>query len=366
MNNSKEQISASGLMFSVGCFIQGSTLLVGFVTGVTMQDTWMCVLFGFIVALPIVFMLGVLGEKFPGKNLIDINEIVFGKVVGKIISSLYVFFFLSLTFLNTSVVTDFVNGAILTETPEIVILIMFVAVCGYAVYKGLETMTRYSVIILIIVVVTVLFNSALMVKDMKFENFQPMFTFPLIKYVQSTHEIVVLPFNILVFSMLFSSVKKPSQIKKSLFGGFFIGAIILMFFILRDTAIFGPLVNNVANPTFDAIRLINLANTLTRMEILYAIIMLLLLFFKISILFYATAKGLSQIFNLKTYKSIVLILGVIIIFLSYNSFDSSLQNTYFAVNIGPAYQTFFEVILPLLTLIVASIRGFRKPVGVSI
>ena len=126
MNNQKEQVSSASLMFTIGCFIQSSTLVVGYITGVAKQDTWLTVIFGFIVALPIIWIFAALGEKFPGKNLIEINDAVFGKIPGKIISVLYIFFFFSLTFLNSGVMTDFVSSSLLPDTPDIAVLIMFI------------------------------------------------------------------------------------------------------------------------------------------------------------------------------------------------------------------------------------------------
>ena len=367
MNNQKEQVSSASLMFTIGCFIQSSTLVVGYITGVAKQDTWLTVIFGFIVALPIIWIFAALGEKFPGKNLIEINDVVFGKIPGKIISVLYIFFFFSLTFLNSGVMTDFVSSSLLPDTPDIAVLIMFIGVCGYAVRKGLETMTRYSLVFIIIVSVVLIINSLLLIKDMRLDNFQPSFTYPLKNYIQATNEVSILSFgNIVVFFMFFSSLKTPSQIKKPLFGGLIIGAATMIFISARDIAVLGPIIRMITIPAYDAVRLINLANTLTRMEILYAGILLMMLFFKISVLYYATVRAIAQIFNMKSYKLLVPVIGVLIIIFAYNAFDSSAENSYNAANIAPIYQTLFEVILPLVTLIVASIRGFRKPVGANI
>jgi len=362
VKNSKEQISSYILTFTIACFIQCSTLLVGFVSDITSQDTWFCVIIAFIVSLPIIWIFTTLAEKFPGKNIIEINNIVLGNVFGKIFSLFYIFLFLQLTAVNTRIASTFVVGSIMPETPQLAIIIMFVFVCGYAARKGLETMTRYSVIFVIIVMIMLIFNSSLLIREMHFSNFLPFLTYPVKNYIQSTHIITILPFSdIFVFFMLFSNIKNPQKLKKSVFWGLIIGAITLLFITTRDIAVLGPMIDIFANPSFEAVRLINISNFLTRMEIFYAIIWLFLLFFKISILFYVTTKAIAQIFNLSSYKQLVPIVGVIISCYALFIFKSSMESSYDVANISPFFQTFIQIILPLITLIVASSRGFKKP-----
>lgn len=129
MKSWKEQISSSQLMFSMACFIFGSTLLTGFVTGVTQQETWISTIAGYILSLPILVIYVLLANKYPGKSIIQITIEIFGDVLGRVISIFYIFFFFSLCFLNTNDVGDFVSGYIMPDTPVVAIYIMFVFIC---------------------------------------------------------------------------------------------------------------------------------------------------------------------------------------------------------------------------------------------
>lgn len=361
MKNQKEQISSSMLLFSIACYIQSTALFIGFISSVTKQDTWIAIIIGLIIVLPIILIFTSLSGKFPGKSLIEINDIVYGKILGKIFSILYIFFFFTLAFLNTTISADFVTGTLIPETPKLAILILFISTCCYAVRKGPETMTRYSTLFSIIIILVVIINSLLLIKNMKFSNFEPSFSLPFMKYIQGAQTAAFLPFaETIVFFMLFPNLKNPTEIKKPLFGGLIIGAITILAVSLRDTAVLGPLVSYLINPAFEAVRLINLADILTRMEILYAIILLMLLFFKVSILIYAIVKGLEQIFNISSYKILVPIVGIIVVYFALIVFDSSMEHSFWGANIASIYSMLFNFILPLITLIVASIRGFRK------
>ena len=361
MNSGKEQISSKQLMFSVGCFIQGSALLTGFVAGVTKQDTWIAVISGFVISLVIIGLYNTLANRFPGKNIIQISFSVFGPIFGRVVSLFYVFFFLSLAFLNTDIMGDFYAGYIMPETPKIVFEAMLIFICAWAVRKGVETMTRYSVLFVILAFLVLFFNSILLISSMKFNNFLPAFTLPIKKYVQASHTMAILPFSeIFIFFMFFPNVKNPDGIKKAMYGGLLIGSVTFFINVLRDISVLGSVNALYTSPTFEVVRLINVGNVLTRFEVLYATILVILLFFKVSMVYYAAVYGVAEIFGLRSYRILVPAFGVIIVVLALSVFESAIDSAYWGKNFSAVYSTFFEVILPLLTLIVAAVRKKLK------
>jgi spore germination protein KB len=361
MKNPKEQISSNALMFSIACFIQGTSLLSNFVTGVTRQETWIVVITGFILHLLILYIYVALANKFPGKTLIEINDSVFGNLLGKIFSIIYIFYFFSLSFLDSRILGDFVVGYIMPETPMVVVLTMFIFTCCYAVRKGTVVMTDYSTLFVIIATVLPLFTTALLIPNMKLTNFFPIFSLPIKNYIQGTHTLAVVPTSgTFLFFMMFPDLQNPQKIAKPLFVGTIIGMSSMLFFVIRDTAVIGSSVALVASPTFEVIRLINVANVFTRMEILYALVLIVLLFFQISTLIYATTKATAQFFSLTSYKILVYVIGSLTITFSILAFKSSDEHGFWGENISATYCTFFSVILPLITLITATIQNFYK------
>ena len=352
MNLGKEQISARQLMFSIACFVQGSSLISSFVTATTKQESWIVVIAGYIVSLPILGMYAALAHTFPGKSIVEISIIVFGNILGRIVSLLYIYFFFSLAFLNTEVLGGFINGFIMLKTPMIAILIMFIFVCAWAVRSGVETMTRYSVPFVIITFIMLFITSILLIKDMKFDNLFPIFSLPMVKYIQSTHTMAILPFcEIFSFFMLFPYVKETNKISSALFGGMTIGAITLLLTILRDAAVLGPLIPILSSPNYEAIRFIDVEHILTRLEVIYAGILIMLIFFKVVIVFFAAVTGIAQVFNLHSYRTLVPIVGVLIIIFSFEAFGSAVESSYWGANVAAVYSTLFEVILPGVTLL---------------
>jgi len=360
------KITGRQLTFSVACFIHGSTLLSSFVVGITKQDTWVAVLMGFLISMIPAFMYITLAKKFSGKNIIFINEIVFGKVLGKFISALYVLFFFSLVFLNTREVGMFVTGYVLSETPLAVVSIMLMVTCAYAANKGIVPLARIAFLCMALMIAVKVLSTVLLIPQMDLSNFAPSFTLPLIKYIQSAHTIAILPFDeVMVFLMIFPYVEETSDIGKSFIGGIVIGFVLMFIICIRDWAVFGPISPILSQLTFQTARILRISDIINRTEVFFAIVLFVLQFFKISILLFATTLGVAQLFGLNSYKPIVLIVGAISVCFSIIVWDSVAESVYWGSNVAAVYSSFFEVVLPAMTLLVILIKKKSKKAEVA-
>lgn len=361
MELEKGKISDSQLIFSIGCFIQGSTLLSAFVISVSKQDTWFVVLTGFIASLGVMGIYIALMKRYPYKNILQMFEAIFGVFAGKIISTLYFFYFLSLAALNSRDVGNFVLGYILPDTPMIAVLAMFMFVCSWVVRSGIENLVRYSFWYVLVSFIVIFLIYVLLIKDMKFSNLLPAFTLPPVKYVQGTHIVAAIPFcEIVVFLMMVPSLREQDKAARSFLLGLLIGGVTLLAIVIRDVATLGNLIGIVALPSYEAVKLIDIADILTRMEVLYAIELLFLQFFKVSVLFYATVLAMAHVLGLRSYKPYVLTTGIIIASLSIIVFRSPMENAQWGPTVAPFYNTIFQLLFPGIALLTSLLRGLFK------
>lgn len=351
MNSIKEQISQRMLMFSIACFVQSTASFTGFATSILKQEAWISVVLGYLVSFPLIWVYIKLSELYPHKTLIEINDCVLGPILGKIFSSMYIWFFFSLIFLNANNLGGFVVNNVMPETPIVLVIAMIVIVSALAVRKGLETMTRYCALFIVLVILFITINSSLLIDQMQRYNFLPVFTFPAIEYIQATHTIAILPFcEVICFMLLFPCTNNPTSLKKPVYLGVSLGALTILTVTVRDTAVLGSLNSYYLLPTYEAIKLISAEHMIIKSEVLFIIVLITLEFFKISILPYVTVKSISQLFGLKSYKYLVIVVAVLSIGFAYNAFPSVVDHAYWGSNIAAQYSTFFEVILPVITL----------------
>ncbi len=358
MQIEKQQIIWQELFFAIACFIQGATVVISsFVLTITMQDSWMIAFTGLISVSLLAWLYIRILWRYPGKNLIQINDLVLGPIVGKLFSVLYIFFFLTLASLNTRDMGTFVVNNIMPETPIAIVIIMFLFVCAWAVRSGIGNMMKYAFIFMMMAFMVISITTPPLLGSMSPQNFLPMFSLPLAKYIQATHIVTVIPLGeILAFTMIIPQVKDQSKVPKAIALGLGVGTLLMVMILCRDIATLGNLATLMSLSSFEAIRTINLWEVISRMEVLYATAMVTLQFFKVSILYYAGVVGLAQLCGLQHYRSVVGVYGVLIANYAQIVFHSATENAAWGTQTAPFFSSFFVIVLPALTMLVILMR----------
>jgi len=361
MSIEKGKISCQQLLFLFAGFIEGSALLIDFTVGITEHQTWMVILAGLIISTPVILSYAVLAKKFPGMNLVQINDMVYGRFLGKIISIYYIFFFSMTLSFNIRDVGELYITFLMQDTPFIFFLIVFTVTCAYAVIKGIEVLTRISHLILVIGLFAVISTFILLIDQMDFSNFLPFFELPFIKIFQGIHIVSMIPFGeTVVFLMIMGCLNKSEHAVKNTFFGLLIGAASLLIVAVRNTAVLGKTQTIWTSASFQAIRLINIGTVLTRMDFLIGIALTILMFFKCSIFLYVMVVAVSQLFGLKTYEPLVLPLAAIEVIIAATVFQSPVDHAMITQNAGIIYSAPLVFVIPPLSLLIAKIRGLPK------
>lgn len=361
MSIEKGKISSLQLFFLVAGFVQGSVLLTDFTVGITEKQTWMVILAGLVVTVPFILCYVALSKRFPGMNVVQINDIVYGRFLGKAVSLYYIFFFLMTLSFNILDVGELYTTFLTPDMPFILILAVFTATCAYAVTKGIEVLARMSHLFVVIGTFVPIITFVLLIDQMDFTNFLPLFELPFIRIFQGIHIMSAIPFGeTLVFLMIMGCLNKTEHAVKSTLIGLSIGAMCLIFIAVRDTAVLGSTQIIWTSPSFQSIRLIDIGTVLTRMDFLIGIAQTVLIFFKCCIFFYALAVALSQLFGLKSYLPLVLPLAGIEVIIAATVFQSPVDHAVITQNAGIIYSVPLMYIIPPLSLLLAKIRGLPK------
>lgn len=359
----KDQISSRELLFSVAAYVQASALLTAFIMGVLKQSSWIGVIAAYILALILLAVILFLASKFPGMGLVMINDAVFGKVLGRIISFGYCFFFFTLISLNTADLNGFIVGYIMPETPPIAIIAPLLLVCVLAARKGIDAVFRSGPLFSILQIIVLVLFTVLLIPNMKLTNILPVLDVTPKAFMQGTNTLVSLPFGDLFIVLLaIPSISKVKNFKANIFKGFTMGAVMTLLIVLVDVLVLGPLISYVSLPRFETVRLIDIFDVLTRMDTLYAYVLIVMRYFKLCILLYACSLIFAQIFELKSYVPVVSTFGMLAAVFSLFIFRTGAESSQWAATTAAVYGTFFNTVLPLLTLIVFLIRSLIKKV----
>lgn len=361
MHDQNEYIRPSQYMLLISGFLTGSLLILAFLSSIAKQDSWIIVLVSAVAVTPLVAVYVFISRAFSGRSLMEIHDVVYGRALGRAISILYVFFFLSLLSYNVRDLSIFYSGAVTPDIPQVVIVIVTTLTCAYAAKKGMKAIARTNFIIIVLVLIVLAFTLVSLIGQMDFKNLLPLLELPAEKVAQSTIIMSLVPFGeIVLLMMVIPFVRQNKKLGKFSLGGLGIAALFYLIVSIRNITVLGASGNYFSLPSYESARMINIGEFLSRLEILIALNQTSVIFIKISILYYATVKGLAQIFNLKSHVSLILPVGAITVVYAMIAHPSEADH----VQWGAKYAAFFELpfvaVLPLLTLLVMLIRKLPR------
>ena len=359
----KGKISGKQYMFAVACFLQASLKTTAFLAGITFHESWVVAIAGTLLSLPLLFLFRAFMVRFPRSNLIEIFQDVFGPVIGKVLGAAYIWFFVTLTCSNLILLGEYSKITLLALTPRSVLILTCVLVAAWAVRNGISVVTRYGLLIVVAEILVTIFAIFLVWGQINLANFLPLFTLPAASYAQGLLFMVAVPYGeLIMFSMIKPSADmSPKDTGRYWFTGVAIGAVTILISMIQTVGVLGNTFHLFALSGLASLQISEAIEPFSRMEMMFAIGMVLLLFFKIMLSYYASVLAAAQLFGLKSYKRLVLVIGgFLVVYCSLLSTDS-IAFFHMLESTIPVIWTLFVVLIPVLTFLVA--RARKRPVA---
>ncbi|NLY46545.1 MAG: endospore germination permease [Tissierella sp.] len=347
----KEIITTKQAIFLVIIFIIGTSIIL---TGITMakQDIWISIILALSAIMPMIFVYCKIISLFPGKNLFEILDIIYGKIIGRIFSLLYILYFLYLGALCVRNITEFIQVVSFRLTPQYFSGIWIILVSSYMVRSGIEVFGRWANLVCVLLLALILIMTLLSMSQLDFQNVLPVLYEGWSPVLKSTINIFSFPFGeIVVFLALFNTLKEPKKTFKILSLSTLIGGGLILIVSIRSVLILGtPLVDNTSFPTYYANTIITIGSFLENVAIFSSIILLLAGFAKFTTCLFAICLGLKHVFNTKEYGIYSLPVGLIVLIISQLLFSSTMEMME-NFDYYHYYALPFQTVLPLITLV---------------
>lgn len=353
----KEFISNKQGITLIILFINGSATI--FVQGISAKsDLWLAFLIGVVMSFPLILMFSRLLSLFPERNLFDITEICFGKYFGKVLVLFFTWHCFYAVVVTLEDLGFFFRTNLFTETPGIVIMILFILPCAYAAKLGIEVLARWSEIFIPVTIFVVFSIFLLLLPKMEWSYLTPVLYQGMKPVIQGAFSTLTFPFAYTVGTLLvFTLTKERNSPYKIYFTGFFIGAAILFVIYLGIIVVLGPFnASAIYYPTYTAVSLISIGSFLQRLDILAAIVYLIGIFVQVNIFLLGSCKGLAKLFYFPDYRFIVWPITFLMVTVAVYEPGSIMHYFEFQDKVWPYYILPFEIILPFLIWIVAEIR----------
>ncbi|MFC4799732.1 endospore germination permease [Neobacillus sp. GCM10023253] len=327
------------------------------------HDLWLSPIWASGTGFFVVFLSYQLNKLFPKQTIIEYSEQILGKIFGKLIGGIFLFFYLHITGIIVREYGEFVSGAALFHTPMGVIIGTMVVVCSFAVLGGLEVMGRASEIIVPVVVLLYILLFILLIKDLEVNNLFPIMEKGIMPSLMGSIVPQSWYSEFILVSFLLPYVTNQ---KKGVKWGFIAVFIVLFLMVLTNIMtllLFGNLTASLTYPVMVAARYISIADFLEHLESIVMAIWIAGTFIKITVFYYALALGTAQWLKLSDYRPIVLPIGFLILLQGLWAARDLQELSHFLATSGAIYILSIQVILPVILLMTASIRkklGQRK------
>jgi len=131
--------------------------------------------------------------------------------------------------------------------------------------------------------------------------------------------------------------------------------------IIRDTGTLGVLVKYFIFPTFESIRMINIGEIFSRVEVFYAGVLMMLVFIKASVWLFAACEMSKSFESKQLSKYNPLIFGALAFVLTVIGNKFILNSIYTDMTFNIIANVIFEYVIPLILLLVGiTVYAVRK------
>jgi spore germination protein KB len=364
----KAKISSYQLFVLILLFELGSALLFPLATEAK-QDAWIAVLLGMLGSFVLFLVYHGLYCFYPDMLPTEYTQKIIGKVLGRILSYLYILYF---TYLAARVLRDF--GELLVtfaypDTPLFIINALLTLAVVYTIRKGIEVLARTGELLFVLMYLLAITGFILVVVSglIDINNLKPVLEDGILPVLKAAiTQTLYVPFGeVIVFTMIMPYLNKSKKARMTGLFALGLSGINLAIVMAFNISVLGvDLTTLAAFPLLSTIQTIQVADFLERLDVYFMLALIIGGFFKISIYCYAAVTGTANLFNIKEPSRMVYPIGLVILILSItmaSNFSGHLQE---GLQIVTLYLHLpFQVIIPIILLGIAFIKNRIRKKG---
>ena len=360
----KEMITSRQAICILVVYIFGSSVVMGVSTEAS-QDSWISLLLGALFAVPVFAAYARIMKLFPEKDFFEITGILFGKIGGKILNILMIWYAIHLAALVLRNFTEFIQVVAMPETPQLPVMIAMVLLTVYIAKSGVEILGKWSLIAAFLVIFVIALTIVLSLSKMNYSNLLPIMDHSVGTIVSGSYQLLTFPYaESVIFLGIGCAVKKKNSPYKIYLYALLISSVVLLFVILRNLGLLGALGSAEYFPSYAAARLINIGDFLTRIEGSISMNFILAGVTKITLCVIVAAKGVASVFGIKDYRGMVMPVGLLSVALCAVLYNNTMEMFSF-IKVYQYYAIPFEFAIPLTVWIAAEIKMRKAKLNVQ-
>jgi spore germination protein KB len=365
-----EKVSMGQLTILLITFEIGSAILVGVATGAK-QDAWLAVCIATLAALALVTVYTSLIRSGAGKNLYEIMEQQLTRKAAIVITLGYVGYFMYIAARIMRDLIELLATSVYPATPNEFIAFTFILVIAYILYLGLESFARTAEILMPYVAMFFAMMLLLLIVNGSIytSNLLPVLSDGLAPVIKEAFpKVVTFPFGELIaLTVIMAQADKPEKLRKTVWIGVGISGFLLAFVAFLQVTVLTPeRVGRTTFPLLSVNRNINVGYLFERLDGIVVFLMLIGIFIKVTVFFYAALKGMEFMAK-RPYRLFVVPSAILIALTSLMTASDYMEHLKEGLETVPAFLHIpFQLAFPFILWLIVVIRGQKnkpKPSG---
>ncbi|WP_227938971.1 GerAB/ArcD/ProY family transporter [Alkalihalobacillus deserti] len=326
------------------------------------RDLWLSPIWASSMGFLTVFIAYYLHKHYPKETIIEYSVHIVGRIPGKVIGFVYLFFFLHTTGIILRQYGEFIAGNFLLKTPGVVIFASMTLVCAFAVRGGLEVIARTAQLFAPIVILLYLMIVLFLTPELEPTKMLPVLEEGVMPSILGAFSLSTWFGEFILVAFMFPYLTDPKKGLK--WGNLSVLSVLLLMIITNVTALFlfGEITADLLYPIMTAGKYIEVGEFFAHLESVIMSIWVFGAFIKISVFYYVVSLSTAQWLNLSEYKSIVLPIGFLIVL--FTLWNPNLIDLKHYIGTSSVFYTFFiQVVLSILLLLIVHLRKRMRQKG---
>lgn len=350
----KVQLAAVIILFEVG---SSSLFQLGAKAN---RDSWISMLISILIGLLMLCGFLYIRHLEPGLNFAEMFRQHYGKWIGSSIAAAYSCYFSYESMRNLRDFGDLMTTTFLSKTPMYFIMLVFILLSGYAVFKGVEVFFRTVEILLPLVLVSYVVMIILFIASdvVRAQRILPVLEDGIVPVLKAVPNMVMFPFGQMVLFLIFwHFVSEPSVIPKvSIYSYLTVGSILLLFNMLNIMILGAPIAKISSLPLLHSMRQVSVGSFLERLDAFIVLLLFIALFVKTTLWYLGAVVVLGQLAKTVDRRWFVAPVGGLIYYTSFLE-----PNYTYHIWVGIEVVTvrifpFFQIVFPALLLLIIVLK----------
>ncbi|MCI8336861.1 MAG: GerAB/ArcD/ProY family transporter [Peptococcaceae bacterium] len=308
------QISSRQLGLLAAAFLLGGQQIFLPVEQGIPHNQWFATFGAAVIGFLLLGLYLTIAKLFPGKDFSKVLTTGFGRIVGKILSFLYIIQFLFATGFSLLLMVNFWVALDMWYTPQMVIMFLVIVAAAFGAYLGLEVLARAAVVVVSLLLAVAFLDTIFVLPEMKFSYLLPFQEIDGAAWLKSMKYIVLLEYaNLLMLLVPSAHTQAAEKLKKPVkVWGLWI-FLYLIFLDVRNTLVLGPAAYLYDYPGTNVLKVINLTEVVPQIELMGIMTLIAGGIFRIAYMFLVSLEMMNVTFAMREKKVLILPLALLMV-----------------------------------------------------